>query len=141
MIFIVVLPILLTLGSFNLGNLVTLSILQFSIIFWSFLFAFAAWLDNFLLDSLLSFGDDGRTVVGYVFPDATHNPDAMAISWVVRMCYYLLPLLFTYFMGAIGLSAGTQISDAINKAGGTAAGKSSGLVGKWQNDAMSKRKG
>jgi hypothetical protein len=128
MIFIVVLPILLTLGSFNLGNLVTLSILQFSIIFWSFLFAFAAWLDNFLLDSLLSFGDDGRTVVGYVLPDAIHNPDAMAISWVVRMCYYLLPLLFTYFLGSIGLAAGSNISDAINKAGGSAANRSSGLA-------------
>ena len=140
MIFIVVLPILLTLGSFSLGNLVTLSILQFSIIFWSFLFAFAAWLDNFLLDSLLSFGDDGRTVAGYVFPDATHNPDAMAISWVVRMCYYLLPLLFTYFLGSIGIQAGNQIASAINSAGLGAAGKSSGLVGKWQNDGISKAK-
>jgi hypothetical protein len=140
MIFIVVLPILLTLGSFSLGNLVTLSILQFSIIFWSFLFAFAAWLDNFLLDSLLSFGDDGRTVVGYVFPDAIHNPDAMAISWVVRMCYWLLPLLFTYFLGAIGHQAGTGITSALNKGGIGAAGQSSGLASKWQNNAISKAK-
>lgn len=130
LVFIVVLPILLTLGSFNLGNLVALSILQFSIIFWAFLFAFAAWLDNFLLDSLLSFGDDGRTVVGYVMPDAVHNPDAMAISWVVRMCYYLLPLLFTYFLGVIGVNAGAHITTALNNAGLGAAGKSSGFAGK-----------
>lgn len=140
MIFIIVLPFLLTLGSFNLGNLIALSILQFSIIFWSFLFAFAAWLDNFLLDSLLSFGDDGRTVVGYVMPDAVHNPDAMAISWVVRMCYWLLPLLFTYFLGTIGIQAGNQIATSLNSAGLGAAGKSSGIAGRLQNNSINKAK-
>ena len=140
MVFIIVLPLLLTIGSFSLGNLVALSILQFSIIFWSFLFALAAWLDNFLLDSLLSFGDDGRTVVGYVLPDAIHNPDTMAISWVVRMCYYLLPLLFTYFLGSIGIQAGNQIASSINSAGIGAAGKTGGFTGKLQSNSISKAK-
>ena len=97
------------------------SILQFSIVFWSFLSAFAAWLDNFLLDSLLDFGDDERTVIGYVMPGVVHNPDATAIRWVVRMCYYLLPLLFTIFFGAVGQRTGQAISAAfVNFGGGEA---------------------
>lgn len=125
LLFITVLPLLMTIGTFSLGNLVSLSILQFSIIFWGFLFAFAAWLDNFLLDSLLSFGDDGRTLVGYVLPDSVHNPDAMAISWVVRMCYYLLPLMFTIFLGAVGVKAGSNLNSTLAKSGQGAANQGS----------------
>lgn len=130
LVFITVLPLLITVGAYSLGNLFSLSILQFSIIFWSFLFAFAAWLDNFLLDSLLDFGDDGRTVIGYVMPDAVHNPDAMAISWVVRMCYYLLPLLFTVFLGAVGQRTGQAISAALINFGGDAAKKGANAANK-----------
>ena len=122
--FTVFLPLMLILGTFSLGYLLALTIMQFTLIFWGFLFALAAWLDNFLLSGLFSYGDDGRTMLGMILPDAIHNPDTMAMSWVVRMCYFILPLAFSFFLGVIGHAAGKGITAAMNSAGTSAALKS-----------------
>lgn len=123
MMFVIVLPLLMLFSLYELGTLVSLTIVQFSIIFWSFLFSLALWLNNFLMSSLM----DGRWI------DMVNTGDqpieAMVILWIVRFTYLLLPLVFSALLGVVGRNLGLGIEQGMdglmygaNKAGGKISG-------------------
>ncbi len=128
LIFTVGLPLLLAMGSFSLKTMMALTLLQFSIIFWAFLFALAAWLDNFLLSGLWSGADkNANMLMDTLMPNTSGvGTQILAISWVTWMLYTLAPLAFTYSMGVIGVRAGERITqimgDSSSAAGGAAGG-------------------
>src|SRR5690606_2472692 len=124
LIFTVGLPLFLAIGSFSLKNMIALTLLQFSIIFWAFLFALAAWLDNFLLSGLWSGADtNANMLMDTLMPNTSGvGTQILAISWVTWMLYTLAPLVFTYCLGVVGVRAGTVVSQAIGDAG-SAVGK------------------
>lgn len=109
------LPLLMTIGSYSLQTLIALSLLQFSIIFWGFLFALASWLDNFLLSGLWSGADkNANMLMDTIMPNTSGiGTQILAITWVTWSLYTLAPLAFTYFLGVVGLRAGKVLNDAI----------------------------
>ncbi len=116
LVFTVVLPILLAMGSYSLSTLMTLSLLQFSIIF---LFSLAAWLDNFLLSGLWSGADKNANVlIDTLMPNTSGvGTQVLAITWVTWLLYTLAPLAFTYFLGAVGVKAGASVAGMIGNSG------------------------
>lgn len=116
LIFTIGLPLLMTMGSFSLKTLFALTLLQFSIIFWGFLFALASWLDNFLLSGLWSGADkNANMLMDTLMPNTSGvGTQILAIMWVTFMLYTLAPLAFTYFLGVVGVSAGKILNDAIS---------------------------
>lgn len=128
LIFTVGLPLLLAIGSFSLKNMIALTLLQFSIIFWGFLFALASWLDNFLLSGLWSGADkNANMLMDTLMPNTSGvGTQILAISWVTWMLYTLAPLAFTYCLGVVGVRAGDQVTrilgDSSSAAGGAAGG-------------------
>ncbi|PUA30396.1 MAG: hypothetical protein B0W54_07835 [Cellvibrio sp. 79] len=131
LIFTVGLPLLLAIGSFSLKNMIALTLLQFSIIFWGFLFALAAWLDNFLLSGLWSGADkNANMLMDTLMPNTSGvGTQILAISWVTWMLYTLAPLAFTYCLGVIGIKAGSLATNAINSSSNEISGQSGAGVG------------
>lgn len=118
LIFTVGLPLFLAFGTYKLESLVSLTILQFSLIFWGFLFALASWMDNFLLSGLWSGSDTKATaLLDTVGPTAMFSQgigtQILAINWVTWSLYTIAPLAFTYCLGVVGVKAGDGIVNAI----------------------------
>jgi hypothetical protein len=135
LIFTVVLPILMAMGTYSLSTLMTLSLLQFSIIFWSFLFSLATWLDNFLLSGLWSGADKNVNVlIDTLMPNTSGiGTQVLAITWVTWLLYTLAPLTFSYLLTAVGIRAGNTLGQSIADGGnssGAAAGKGVGVAKK-----------
>jgi hypothetical protein len=133
LIFTVGLPIFLTMGTYSLQSLMALTLLQFSIVFWGFLFSLAAWLDNFLLSGLWSSADKNINVlVDTLLPNTSGlGTQILAITWVTWLLYTLAPLAFTYGLGVAGIRAGervTQLMGAESSAIGGAGGKGVGVA-------------
>jgi hypothetical protein len=108
MMFIILLPLLMLFSLYDLGTLVSLTVVQFSIIFWSFLFALALWLNNFLMSALMN----GRWI------DMVNTGDqpmeAMVTLWIVRFTYLLLPLLFSALLRTVGKDLGLGIEQGMS---------------------------
>ena len=131
MLFICILPILLFLSMYSLETLLTLTITLFSLIFWTFLFALAYWLDNFLLGALDSSGSNANTMFGLLDGGSIafssqgfrgHSQALDIINWITRFMYIFLPILFTSFMGVVvGRAAGTTMGDMVGRFGKGAA--------------------
>jgi hypothetical protein len=141
MMFVIVLPLLLLFSLYELGTLVSLTVVQFSIIFWSFLFALALWLNNFLMSSLM----DGRWI------DMVNTGDqpmeAMVTLWIVRFTYLLLPLLFSVLLGVVGNNLGLGIEKGLGglmygsaKSGSSAGKHATGAIGKRMRSGGGKSK-
>jgi hypothetical protein len=136
MLFITMLPILMVLSMYSLETLLTLTITLFSLIFWTFLFALAYWLDNFLLGALDSGGSHANTMLGLFDGGSAavslegyrgHSQALDIINWITRFMYIFLPILFTAFMGLVTKGAvggiGNMVGDmGKNTAKGGAAG-------------------
>lgn len=126
MMFTLLLPLLMAISLFDLGTLMRLTVLHFSLVFWSFLFALAAWIDNFLLDALLSTAKNNisGTMIGYMdfrVGDATFNQstEAMVINWVSMFGYVALPILFSLFMNVVGRGLSLSFSEIMNPVSGS----------------------
>lgn len=131
MMFTLLLPLLMAFSLFDLGTLLRLTLVQFSIVFWTFLFALASWLDNFLLNALLLTAKNNISgkMIGYMdfrVGDNTFNQstEAMVINWVSMFGYIGLPILFSLFMNLVGRNLGMSFSDIFNPVSGSV-GKSS----------------
>jgi len=119
MLFICILPILQLLSLYSIETLVTLTVTLFSIIFWTFLFALAYWLDNFLLGALESAGADGSTMLSLrsISNPSNHSQELDIINWITRFMYIFLPLLFTSFMGLVTKGAVGSIGEMTGRMG------------------------
>jgi hypothetical protein len=131
LIFTVGLPLFLTMGSYSLQSLVALSLLQFSVIFWGFLFSLAAWLDNFLLSGLWSGADKNINVlVDTLLPNTSGlGTQILAITWVTWLLYTLAPLAFTYGLGVVGVRAGERVANMVGNSSASVGGEGGRGVG------------
>ena len=81
MLFVIVLPLLMFFSLYDIGTLVTLTVVQFSVMFWTFLFALAGWLNNFLLSAL--FTENWTSIL-----TSSDQPLEMLVTvWVVKFMY------------------------------------------------------
>lgn len=124
MMLTLLLPLLMFFSLYELSTLVTLTVVQFSVIFWSFLFALAQWLDNFLLQAVM----DQSDLNVYWFTFMTSNTtDILVITWITRAAYIALPIIFTTMMGLVGRNLAFNFSFGIdNLSKGAASAGSNG---------------
>lgn len=136
MFFIMFLPTLLTICMFDIGKLITLSVVCFTLIFWGFLFALCHYIENFFLEPLIASTSDSNwnqqqlmaAVAGQASGDS-HSDVALSISiieWISRILYFLLPFIFTLFLGLVGHNIAGGIGNAIASWGGGVAGAGTG---------------
>lgn len=126
MLLVIVLPFIMVFSQYSIGTVITVTFMQFGLIFWSFLFALAYWLDNHLAEIMFKeatlFGDSG---------DASTERSVM--SYISATFHIALPLLFGGLMSwagvKIGDGTGSFASSAISGSNGvTAAGRSGGQL-------------
>lgn len=133
LVFTLSLPILMSISCYSLSSLMTLTLVQFSIIFWGFLFSLAAWLDNFLLSGTLGSADTNSSVLGMFGGGLGGAIDAaspiLIMSWVTWALYTLVPLAFTYMLGAVGVRAGDSLAQSSGNASGGIGRQGGAVVG------------
>jgi hypothetical protein len=97
------LPLLAFFSMFDLNTMVRLTVVHFSVVFWTFLFALAGWLDNFLLDSLLNTqkGNISPSLVNFM-TRSDQSVERNVINWISMFGYVALPVLFTILMNMVG---------------------------------------
>lgn len=103
MMFVLSLPLLAFFSMFDLNTMVRLTVVHFSVVFWTFLFALAGWLDNFLLDSLLNTqkGNISPSLVNFM-TRSDQSVERNVINWISMFGYVALPVLFTILMNMVG---------------------------------------
>jgi len=114
MMVILLLPFLQVLGLYKPSVVLTLSVIYFSIHFFSFIWAIAFWVDNNLMGALLE---------GGTFTVIANPTQSMIILWVQRLLYIVFPMIFMTSMGWVGFNFGklgsemTQITNAASSPG------------------------
>lgn len=117
-------PILLMVSGYSVKPLVTLLLVKFSVIFWSFLFALATWLDNYFLFSLqwteesVNYG----SFLGIRNTSSDFDATLAAMGYVTRALFIVLPVTFSWLMLSIGISAGSAANDIQSAGTGIATG-------------------
>jgi hypothetical protein len=107
LVFVALLPFMLVYSSYKISTIVMLTIIYFSFHFLSFIWALAYWLDNHLTTMVTQ----GRGLLG-VF-DAVQNPSqVLALVWMQKFFYIVLPLAWTTMLGWIGYNSHQLISDS-----------------------------
>jgi|GEM_PF-1940344 len=111
MMFILAIPLVMLFSQFDIATAVTLAVVHFSIVFWSFLFELAKWLDNFLLKAVMDKGtpDGALNSINY-FLAYGGQTDVMVINYITMAAYVALPLIFTSLMGIAGNKLGLNMA-------------------------------
>lgn len=124
-------PLIMLFSQFNLGTAVTLTVVHFSVVFWSFLFELAKWLDNFLLNAVLDKGtpDGALSSVGYLLAYGG-STDVMAISYITMAAYVVLPIIFTSLMGLAGSKLALNLANIETLTGGVSQKAGNGVTDK-----------
>jgi hypothetical protein len=109
MMFVILLPLLMLLSLYDLGTLVTLTVVQLSVMLWSFLFALAYWLNNFLLSALY----------GNHWTEMLTTPDVplemLVITWIIKFTYVGLPVLCSVLFGLVGNNLGAGLGNHMTR--------------------------
>lgn len=129
MFFIMFLPALLTLGMFDIGKLITLTVVCFTLIFWGYLFALCHYIENFFLESLLASTSDSNwneRLMAAVSDTATDTNDDVKLSisiieWISRILYVALPVMLSILLGLVGHHAGGALGKVVDGWGAGAA--------------------
>ena len=131
MMLILTIPLIMLFSQFNLGTAVTMAVVHFSVVFWSFLFELAKWLDNFLLKAVMDKGtpDGAMSSLSYMlsYGGAT---DVMAINYITMAAYVALPLIFTSLIGLAGNNLAYRINSIDALAGNVSKTAGSGITDK-----------
>lgn len=111
MTLIICIPLVITFGTFDFKSTMTLSIVQFSMIFVDFWFQLARWLDTTILDAM--YGADS--------PHGTLNPllgmnntqADMLLNYVMAAMFIIIPGLWMTALSYAGVSAGAAVDGLI----------------------------
>ncbi len=115
MLLVIVLPFIMVFSKYSFSTVVTVTFIQFGVIFWSFLFALAYWLDNNLAKAL--FGADALFQV-----DSNVSSETNLLNFLSATFYIFFPVAFSGIMTWAGI-----------KIGSTVGGLSSGAVADMSN--------
>ncbi len=117
MMIVIILPMTLVFSEYSLKTVFLMTFVQFGVIFWSFLFALAYWLDNNLAAGLAQ-NDDA--FMGLPWDKEDGLPYSI-LSYITAMFHILLPVIFTVIMGWAGASVGTGAANTFSAAAQSAA--------------------
>jgi hypothetical protein len=124
MALIICVPLVLTFSTFDLKSVMTVSIVQFAMIFVDFWFQLGRWMDTTILDAL--YGSDS--------PHGTLNPllgmnntqEDMLLNFVMGAMFIVLPMFWITALGYAGVSAGQALEGLV---GGTKDAQAAGSKG------------
>lgn len=108
MIIYTLLPLILVISSYDIGVMTTLSIILFSVKFWTVLWAITHWLDNHLLVALQpgAWYQFHQLVNGNI----TSIPETM-INFVTGLMFVGLPIVWSGMLSWAGVRVGNEISE------------------------------
>ena len=107
-------------SSYDIGTMMFMSVVIFSVKFWTVLWAIAHWLDNHLITSL-------QSVDWFRFDLMPHSTAEVMINFVTGGLFIVLPIFWSGLLGWAGFRVGSEINNLTNEAYGQA--KTSGAVG------------
>ena len=109
------LPFILVFSSYKLGTMIFMSIVIFSIKFWTVLWAIAHWLDDNLIIALRPNGglDLGYFILNNGLTDVVLGE--MVINFTTATMYIVFPLFWTSALTWAGFRTGNAITDASDK--------------------------
>ncbi len=113
MMFITLLPFLLVFSLYRPQFVLTLTVVFFAINFLSFIWAVAYWIDNNLVNVLLS-GADG---VAGVFTPVHNATEFLILIYMQRFLYIALPVFWVGALSWVGFRVGTALGATINTVG------------------------
>ena len=117
MLLTIVLPIAIIFTLYEIKTIFIFTFVQFGVIFWSFLYALAFWLDNTLAEVFLSDTSPIRTAV-----DEGNRIRTDLLEYISASLHLMLPVGFGLIMGWAGVKAGNQAADYANESAKNAAG-------------------
>jgi hypothetical protein len=109
------LAIALPASGFKMSTVLSLSFAIFSIIFWSYLWQLAIYVDSAMISALDPTG-------GIQFPTKSYSGTPLLDDMVAVVMYIAIPLFWTVFMGWAGISAGGGVSSLLDRTSGVATG-------------------
>lgn len=139
MFFVMMLPLLMTMSFFDIGRIMTLTVIFFVFIFWGYLFSLASYVDNVLVDSLATTLDDAESnktsmvvlstqfVSGF---DSANYTAYQSLRVISRYLYFLIPLLFSLFLGVVGVKAGSMVGNILGNAAAPSIGAGKTMANK-----------
>ncbi len=134
MMLILTTPLIMLFSQFNLATALTLAVVHFSVVFWSFLFELAKWLDNFLLKAVLDKGtpNGATSSLSYVISYGG-GTDVLVINYITMAAYVVLPIIFTALMGVAGSKLTLNMASIEALTGNISKSASSGITDKITN--------
>lgn len=144
MMFVMFLPLLMSFMLFDLAKVASVSVILFSVIFWGYIFELAEYIDNYLLSSIISgfrdtdLNDNGLTGITTIGKSMSTDDELAldVLKWISRMCYVLLPVVFTGLVGMVGFRFAGSIEGAISGMGRSSASAASSGASQVQGAAM-----
>jgi len=119
------LAIALPASSYRFGTVMSLSFVIFSIIFWSYLWELAEYVDSVMIRALDPVG--GFQIVG-----RTYGGTRALTEMVAVLMYIIIPVFWTMFMGWAGIQVGNGVTSLIDRVSTISAGGGAavGVIGK-----------
>jgi type IV secretory system conjugative DNA transfer VirD4/TraG family protein len=109
MLIYLLMPFYFLFSSYNIGKVIFMSIILFSVKFWTVLWAIAHWLDNHLLKAIQPTWFNLYDVVSQ-----NNLLVTLVIDFVIAGLFVVVPLFWSGVLGWAGFRVGNEISTAVN---------------------------
>lgn len=119
-------------SGYRFGTVMSLTAVIFSIIFWSYLWQLAGYVDSTMIQALFPVG-------GFYMDNKNYGGDPIVLNMIAVLMYFIVPLFWTMFMGWAGIQVGSGITGLIDRTSGASAGAGglAGVAGKVASMGMS----
>lgn len=112
MALVICIPLVLVIGTYELKNLVTVSVVQFALFFADFWFQLARWIDSTILDALYGWGWGWNRPVSNFDPVMGLNNafGDMLLNFVMATMFLVLPTFWVTALTWVGVRAGNFLA-------------------------------
>lgn len=112
MALIICIPLVLVFGTFDLKTMITMSIVQFAMIFVDFWFQLGRWLDTTILEALYGLGSPHGTLNPLL--GANNTQADMLLNFVMAAMFVVLPAFWMTALSYAGVSAGSAVDGLVS---------------------------
>lgn len=111
MVIVVCFPLIAVIGSYEVKTLITVTLIQFGVMFLSFWWELARWLDNWMLLTMYS----SSAHPTFNFAGIMNDSDDGILSIVINTMYIIFPIFFLGALGWAGVNVGGALSTMISR--------------------------
>ncbi|MEQ1636827.1 MAG: conjugal transfer protein TraG N-terminal domain-containing protein [Methylococcales bacterium] len=106
MVIYTLLPFVILFSSYDIGTMMFMSVVIFSVKFWTVLWAIAHWLDNHLIEAL--------EPSWYQMEIANNLVPEMMINFVTGLLFVALPIFWSGLLGWAGFAVGSAVNNLVD---------------------------